>query len=176
MSSDAWPRSDSTEPSKQGNIHSMDMSRVENALPVTDSDSTSARALGRQIALIETSAYIRLAAITTALIAIAVLTGWAFDIRALKSILPDYITMRINTALCFLLMASALILEQKRGARSRSALACASIAGAIALLTLAQYLFDVNLGIDELFLLDPGGAGRRGLVAHFCALVCDQGT
>ena len=94
-------------------------------------------------------------------ISIAVLTGWAIDSQILKSVLPGFITMKANTAICFLLLAAA-CLAQRRERRTVGRIAVTTFfAGstlAIALVTMYQYLFDKNLGIDELFFRDPEGA------------------
>ena len=37
------------------------------------------------------------------ILALSVITGWLFDIPVLKSIFPGFISMKINTAICFLL-------------------------------------------------------------------------
>ncbi len=87
------------------------------------------------------------------------LVGWALDIAVLRSIVPSWVAMRPNTGLAFLLAGLALLLPAprlaNRAARARPALAarlaplCALLAGLIGLLTLAEYLFGWQLGIDS---------------------------
>jgi signal transduction histidine kinase/CheY-like chemotaxis protein len=99
------------------------------------------------------------------LTAFAVLGGWFFEIRVLKSIVPHYITMKANTAVCFLLLSAVLYLF-KDETRSPLRLQLGSIAAMIVIfisgLTLFEYLLDYNFGIDELFFKDP-----EGINGHF---------
>ncbi|TAM48233.1 MAG: PAS domain S-box protein [Gammaproteobacteria bacterium] len=83
--------------------------------------------------------------------------GWALDIAALRSVLPGLATMKANTALGLAGAGTALWLlrEGAGGWRRRAGLACAGIAVLIGVLTLAQYAFGWNLGIDELLFADP---------------------
>jgi PAS domain S-box-containing protein len=75
--------------------------------------------------------------------------------------MPNLVTMKVNTAIAFLLAALSLRLRQARAsARQRSAIAqlCAAMTAAIGLLTLTQYLFHWNLGIDQLLFTEASGA------------------
>ncbi|GEM_PF-6495350 len=101
--------------------------------------------------------YARGAGAVSILIGALVLVGWAFDIIALKSVLPGKIAMKPNTAICFILIGTALMLlileagqHVASGARRKVAVACATLAAAIGLATLCEYLFGVDLGIDRL--------------------------
>ncbi|MBI5778914.1 MAG: GAF domain-containing protein [Planctomycetes bacterium] len=100
-----------------------------------------------------------------------VLIGWFLDIPVLKSPHPSLITMKANTALCFLLIGIALyLLGRDRvypalGGTLRSTLyakriafICAFLITCIGLLSLGEYLFSVNLGIDQLLVVEPAGA------------------
>lgn len=118
---------------------------------------------------------------TASAIAIAigclVLLGWCFDVTLLKTGFVGGSTMKANTALCFILSGGALWLVGKGGriqntesriqdsAKLRKAqqsskfslrisrgfaVTCATVAG----LTLSQYLFGWNLGIDQLLFQD----------------------
>ncbi len=98
-------------------------------------------------------------AATTLALGALVLVGWAFDIGMLKSLAPAFITMKANTAVGLMAMAMA-ILALRTGYRGASRV-FASLAALIALLTLFEYLFAWNAGIDELLFPDPGGAGGR---------------
>ena len=79
-----------------------------------------------------------------------VMVGWATDVAALKSIAPRLATMKLNTALCLVLMAAALIWP----ARRRAGWIACSLACAVALATLAEYLGRWNLRIDQLLVHD----------------------
>ena len=76
--------------------------------------------------------------------------GWQFDISELKSVLPGLATMKVNTSIGFLLSGLALLLENKRPTRSRLFLirVSAGIVTLLGLLTLGEYIFDTNLGIE----------------------------
>ena len=97
----------------------------------------------------------RYAGIASATVGAVVLGGWVFGIEALRTIYGP-ITMKTNAALGLLLCGLAL-LALERGAR-RSAAACAVVLGAIGAATLAQHLFGVDLGIDQLIATEAPGA------------------
>jgi hypothetical protein len=87
-----------------------------------------------------------------------VLVGWAFDIAVLKSVVPGMTRMKPNTAVCFILLGAALRLFRKKPAQSESvhprrqvvAQACALLAALIGSVTLVEYLFGFDAGIDKL--------------------------
>ncbi|MEG3910664.1 PAS domain S-box protein [Microcoleus sp. w2-18bC1] len=81
-----------------------------------------------------------------------VLLGWQFDISLLKSGFPGMTsTMKANTAICFLLAGVSLRLLQYHRTRlhDRIAQGMAGLIIIIGMLTLSQYIFGWNLGIDE---------------------------
>lgn len=90
-------------------------------------------------------------------IGVAVLVGWTFDIRVLKTIHPDWITMKPLTALSFVLLGMTLL---KLGLRKRSestrwafpwtVLASAAVA-MVGALTIVEYATGVDFGIDTAF-------------------------
>ena len=101
-----------------------------------------------------------------------VLLGWKFDIFLRKSGFPGMTsTMKANAALCFLLSGFSLrLLQNQRPTRLhyRVAQGTAGLVIAIGLLTLSQYLFGWNLGIDELLFRDVVSSatpypGRMGI-------------
>lgn len=81
-----------------------------------------------------------------------VLLGWATDIDTLQSVVPGLATMKANTAVCFALAGAALLLRDRRTWRT----ACGAILCAVAALTLCEYLFGCDLGLDQLLFRDPG--------------------
>src|SRR5665647_1558954 len=59
----------------------------------------------------ETSSLIKRVVVFIAIVTgCIVLAGWLFNMQALKSLLPRYGTMRINTAICFILSGLTLYL------------------------------------------------------------------
>lgn len=97
------------------------------------------------------------------------LLGWLLGVPALTSIFPGLATMKPNTALCFVLAGVSLCLIQSQSdhmsdAASRWNRVARILSGAIALmglLALAEYLFHLNLGLDDVLfhhaLLATGG-------------------
>lgn len=85
-----------------------------------------------------------------------VLIGWIFDIALFKSVMPGFVTMKVNTAIALLLSGVSLWLLSRQ--TSSSLLLIAQVT-AIAvtfcgLLTLCQYLFRWNLGVDQFLFRD----------------------
>ncbi|MDD5173795.1 MAG: ATP-binding protein [Candidatus Omnitrophica bacterium] len=98
-----------------------------------------------------------IAGILTAAIGAIVLFGWALDIPAIKSVLPGLVTMKVNTALCFILLGFSLwALQTKRIDKVTRIIARISVFAVIVItaLTLYEYISNANLGIDEIFFKD----------------------
>ncbi len=80
--------------------------------------------------------------------------GWALHIEFLKSVLPGYVTMKANTAFCFVLCGTSLLLGYLSRPRAWKK-ACSSILAivvfVIASLTLLEYLTGISFGLDQLF-------------------------
>lgn len=88
-----------------------------------------------------------LGATVTTLVGLVSLLGWMFDHAALAAMVPAFAEMTFNTAFCFVLLGLAFLLPVSwRSIR----LGCAAIAGLFATLMLAQLMFGINLGIDNL--------------------------
>ncbi|MGB0368823.1 MAG: sensor histidine kinase, partial [Flavobacteriales bacterium] len=84
------------------------------------------------------------------LLGLAVIVGWFLQSSALVQLHKDLVPMQFNTALGFLLCALAsLLIRIKQFKLSAFA---ALTACALGILTLLQYMFDFNLGIDEVFM------------------------
>jgi len=103
----------------------------------------------------------------------AVLVGWFSDIESLKRIYATFPTMKVNTAICFLLTGLALTCSSLRqpGKPARWYETTALIIPIIlAALTLIEYVFHLNFGIDEFFIKDVGQQTFPGRMAINTAL------
>src|ERR1700744_4907367 len=86
---------------------------------------------------------------------LTIILGWILNIHILQSIVPAFEPMRFNTALCFVLLGSALLLTQYKKWKYGISFFMLSLLGTvIGLVTLAQNLFHFNAGIDQLFVQD----------------------
>lgn len=93
------------------------------------------------------------------------LAGWVFNIVSLKSAFSSTATMKANTAVAFILAGVSLVICNGWGAQpcaptrmttrdSLIAKICAAAVFLIGLLTLCEYIFNWNLGIDQLLFRD----------------------
>jgi len=99
------------------------------------------------------------------LIAGAALVGWWADVALLRSTLPGYTPLRPNTAVALLSATVALLLlwrpEMPAGRRLAARLAAGLTAG-IALLTIAEHLFGIDLRFDALLVPASVAAAHVG--------------
>jgi PAS domain S-box-containing protein len=79
-----------------------------------------------------------------------VIVGWYTRNVTLIQVLPIFVPMQYNTALGFLLCGAG-TLAMVFGCK-RLTLVCGGIVGAVGFLTLMQYIFAVNFGIDQLLM------------------------
>ena len=112
------------------------------------------------------------AAVTVTTVGALVLAGWAFEVGALKSVLPGLSSMKANTALGLVLAGVALWLwadEYAPPRQRRAGLVCAGLVTLIGLLTLSQYVFGIDFGIDQWLFRDVSATvttshpGRMGI-------------
>ena len=99
----------------------------------------------------------RTASVIVIVVGISVLLGWLLNIPQLTSILPGFATMKANSALAFVLAGLSLWLSQTERENDYIDLiskGSAALAALIGLLTLWQYVFNQDLGIDQLLLND----------------------
>lgn len=87
---------------------------------------------------------------TSIAVGLLVMAGWHLHSTALIQLLPMFVPMQYNTALGFLLCGIG-IFSAARGKR-RLAVAMGAVVGALGILTLGQYIFGLNLGIDQLLM------------------------
>jgi PAS domain S-box-containing protein len=107
-----------------------------------------------------------------------VLTGWMFHIHILESILPGQVAVKANAAACFILIGFALWFLRKEPSPVASgwkwaAKIAAIIAGTVGLLSLLEFIYGWDLGIDQLLFTagadDIPGSVRLGLMSPITA-------
>lgn len=93
-------------------------------------------------------------AIALTLLGLAVLTGWFLHVDGLKAPLPGAASMKANTALCFTLIGTAMLLSRNGRRSGWLGVVLASVPILVGSLTLLQYLGGWSFGIDELLVKD----------------------
>jgi signal transduction histidine kinase len=86
---------------------------------------------------------------------LVVLFGWATDNETLKSVAPGYVTMKVNTAITLVAMGCWLLAPWRP-----VKVMAGAVTIAITTAVLAEWVFEVNLGIDELLIADPDSVGN----------------
>ncbi|UNY98686.1 PAS domain S-box protein [Zhouia spongiae] len=118
--------------------------------------------------------YTLIVAITTLCISVVVFFGWCFRFEILTSFLPELPTMKFNTALGFFLLALRLYLsvKPKNMISGRLIKLMDWSLLILSVMTLLQYFFGVNYGIDQLFIKDHFSEyalpGRMSLGTSMC--------
>lgn len=100
--------------------------------------------------------------------------GWGFALPLARSVLPDAVDMKTNTAVGLLLAACALFILCDRPSLplQRFAQALALAVAALGLVTLGQYVFGWQLGIDALLFRDTAVAhdALRGRMSPYSSV------
>jgi two-component sensor histidine kinase len=107
-----------------------------------------------------------------ALLGLAVVAGWLLKIEPLKSVAPGLATMKFNTALGFVFTGAGLASAAYPRWRSVGVAGGAGVL-AIGAVSVAQYVFDLSLGIDQLVVRDGGnltGSGHPGRMSVLTAV------
>src|SRR5688572_15831197 len=91
------------------------------------------------------------AAVMLFFISFLVLAGWHFENLYLKSLFPGAATMKVNTAVGLLLCGACLLVLdlRKRVALGKVWLILPGLLAFLGLAVLIQYVFNVDLGIDQ---------------------------
>jgi PAS domain S-box-containing protein len=108
------------------------------------------------------------------------LAGWIFDVHLLKALSPGVITVKANTAVGFILAGvslwlchgAAAVKKERRSLLLLGHRLCAALLTTIGVLTLVEYVFGWNLGIDQWLFHEwtPDGVnlpGRMGATTAF---------
>ena len=98
--------------------------------------------------------------ILTIALGLVVLSGWALNIDVLKRLLPGLVTMKANTAAAFALSGIGLYLHTLRQTLPAILLArriAAALVLLLGLVTLSEYYFGWDAGIDQLLFGEPAG-------------------
>jgi PAS domain S-box-containing protein len=102
-----------------------------------------------------------------------VIIGWLFDAAVLKSVIPGAMPMHFSTALAFIFTGAALWLAggENPSFRERAvAHCCAGLSALLAGVSLSEYLFGWNVGIDEALVRDVPGVAQSGRMSPQVAL------
>jgi PAS domain S-box-containing protein len=119
----------------------------------------------------------RLLAGIVMLLGVCVLFGWWLDIPAIRTVLPGLISMKFNTAAGFVLCGLAVLaLSLERPASDRLARALGALALLLGGVTLSQYMFGWNLGVDTLLFdvkrISDETSSRMAPVTALCFMLC----
>lgn len=120
--------------------------------------------------------FVNVGALLTIIIGLTILTGWVIDTSYLRSILPQFSAAKFNTAVALAIAGSSLWLLRRDDTSvvpRRIGQALGAVAGTIGLLTLCEYIFGWNIGIDQLFFHEPttqdiAFPGRMAPVTALC--------
>ena len=99
----------------------------------------------------------KISGLFTIVVGLVVIAGWSFNISTLKSVLPTEISMKANAALSFILsgMSFVILLFNNLGKLTRRiGQIIAFGVFTLAMLTLTEYIFNQNLGIDQILFKD----------------------
>ena len=102
-----------------------------------------------------------------------VLIGWIKNIMLLMAVVPGHITMKPNTALGFLCAGLGILCvsnDHTSRARRLAATGFSLTVFALGMLTSFEYIFKIDLHIDQLLFLDPAQSPFPGRMANIAAL------
>ena len=95
------------------------------------------------------------------LVGLVVLIGWSYNIAILKSPGPGFSSIKSNVGLAFIFIGISLWMQQTRRINTKYRIAAqllAAVAALIGLLTLTEYLFNINIGLDQMLFKESPGA------------------
>jgi PAS domain S-box-containing protein len=94
---------------------------------------------------------------------IFVIIGWEFHLVYLLNFFPEYVSLKFNAALCFVLLGIALLLTQFQIKKYDTiiSLVLSFLILLIGILTLSQTLFHFNTGLDQFFMADKTSITKK---------------
>jgi signal transduction histidine kinase len=122
---------------------------------------------------------IQTVAILTIMIGVFDMIGWIFNIEILKTVIPGYVSMKFNTALCFVLSGSYLLYLVNDTKKKNSFLIILPLLVIfLSVVTISEYNFKYTSFIDEFFvrdfhsrLSDFSPPGRMSKATSFCFII-----
>jgi PAS domain S-box-containing protein len=123
--------------------------------------------------------FIKITAVITIVAGLLVIIGWFAGNENLKSVVAGLETMKFNSAICFILSGVSLLFQvnEQNSNRNFKTFLC-SLIMLFSLLTLAEYIFNINTGLDELFVTDytarnnsQNFPGRMAVGTVYCFLL-----
>src|SRR5689334_19349208 len=97
--------------------------------------------------------------------------GWLFDVAILKSLIPGWATMKSNTAVLFILSGILLWMQNRKNHARWITPIGTLIVLLVSTLTLGEYLFHVDIRIDQILFKDQSTnvlyPGRMSTVTAF---------
>jgi two-component system, sporulation sensor kinase E len=99
---------------------------------------------------------VTITSLLTILIGALVISGWLFNIPGFQNLFLHYVSMKFNTALCFIFLGAALLITQFQ-IKKYSRIVFLSLSFFIILIgtaSVSQDLFHFNLGVDQFFIAD----------------------
>ena len=115
----------------------------------------------------------KIAAAWSLTVGLIVLAGWLFKAPILRSLLPGAASTKPNTAIAFIITGAVIWLLPVSSAQRRQVVLRRILMGLLALLallTLAEYVLRIDLGIDQLLFSEPGATRFPGRMAPITAL------
>ncbi|MEO8634356.1 MAG: ATP-binding protein [Gemmatimonadales bacterium] len=106
----------------------------------------------------------RPASLALIILGLLALTGWVFGVEELTTVIPGGSSMRVDAALCFVLLGVALWLRGRWAEHRWSRILAAVVLG-IAVVTLLQYLTGISYGLESLSRAITSAPGSLGGMA-----------
>lgn len=121
-------------------------------------------------------------AVLSVVLSLIVIAIWFIDSPVLANLNSTFILMKFNTSICMLFIATALIILHSNNKNKIIVNVVLSITLIIAAISIAEDITDIDLGIDQLFVVDDWGTtnkeqhpGRQSTIASMGFILCCAG-